>query len=137
MSQFTNMMDVEIENIKRFSTMVEETISIINNYTGDQISLTEELENGSKGGMCVKGYSIDITLTIPLCLEIRVHENTATNKPKDIFAMNNMYGTMVSKINHNLMLKYELAPLYRLISDYWHKWYKDTWNAPYEQEKNS
>lgn len=132
MKEFTDMMDVEIRNIKRFSTMVEGTLSIISNYTGEQVTLTEELENGSKGGVCVKGYCIDMTLTIPLCLEIKVHDNTT--KVKQIFKMSNMYGNMTSLVDHNLMIKYELAPLYRLITDYWYKWYDKTWNAPYETE---
>lgn len=134
--RFSKMMDIEIENIKRFAEMVDGTLDIIKEHTGEEVVLIDEIENGVKGGVCAKGYSIDITLTIPLCLSIRIHENKASAVAKDIMTMTNMYGNITGRMNGNLIMDYNLSELDIAITNYWYKWYKEVWNAPYNFDEN-
>jgi hypothetical protein len=127
------LMDVEIENIRRFATMVNGSIDIIRKFIYSDFDLNYETQFGIEGTMTRKGYVINAKMTIPLSFKIEIKENSIKDKDiKPFLVMENSYGKITSHINSNDIVKYDLVEFELALLGYWYDWYTKEWLAPYK-----
>lgn len=128
-----DLMDVEIENIRRFATMINGSIDIIRKFIYSDFDLNYETQFGIEGTMTQKGYVINAKMTIPLSFKIEIKENSIKDKDiKPFLVMENSYGKITNHINSNDIVKYDLVEFELALMGYWYDWYTKEWLAPYK-----